>query len=214
MTPGSPATQVSGAATQKVVRLPTRESDEELLELLGRDERRAQAGIYDKYSADVERILMRLLGPDPELADLLHDVFLTAFGSLGSLRDRGKLRSWLIGIAVFQTRKLIRRRKLRRMVESMSPFELPEQEACLPSVEVTEALRATYAILSCLPTEERIAFALRCVDGMDLSSVAEVTGVSLATVKRRVGRAQCEFVALARKSEALSGWVDKGACAQ
>jgi RNA polymerase sigma-70 factor, ECF subfamily len=214
MTPVPSTTQVHNSDAQKVVRLPTRESDDELIELLGHDARRAQAGIYDKYSADVERILMRLLGPDSEIADLLHDVFLTAFGSLGGLRERGKLRSWLIGIAVFQTRKLIRRRKLRRIVESVSPFELPEQEACLPSVEVTEALRETYAILSRLPTEERIAFALRCVDGMDLSSVAEVTGVSLATVKRRVGRAQCSFVSLAKESEVLREWVEKGALAQ
>jgi RNA polymerase sigma-70 factor, ECF subfamily len=210
MTPVTTAAQSHPPENAKVVRLPTRESDEELIELLAHDERRAQAGIYDKYSADIERILVRVLGPDSELADLLHDVFLTAFGAIEGLRDSGKLRSWLIGIAVHQARKLIRRRRLRRIVQIVAPFELPEQEACLPSAEVTEALRETYAVLSRLPTEERIAFSLRCVEGMDLASVAEATGVSLATVKRRVGRGQRLFVDLARKSESLSEWVQRG----
>jgi RNA polymerase sigma-70 factor (ECF subfamily) len=47
-----------------------------------------------------------------------------------------------------------------------------------------------YALLRTLPTDERIAWVLRCVEGHDLETVARMTRCSLATVKRRISRAQ------------------------
>jgi RNA polymerase sigma-70 factor, ECF subfamily len=210
MPPVVPRAQSGRTEARTVVQLPRRVTDEELIALLLSNPLRARAAIFDRYAADIERVLCRVLGPDSELLDLLHDVFITAFGSIHKLQDNSKLRSWLIGIAVHQARRLIRRRKLRRLVRSMAPFDLPEQEAISASIEVTEALRETYSILSCLPTDERIAFALRCIDGMDLGSIAQATGVSVATVKRRIQRGQQSFTALARENDVLCDWLERG----
>jgi RNA polymerase sigma-70 factor, ECF subfamily len=199
--------------TGKVLRLPLRESDANLLASLADDPNRALAGIFDRYSSDVERVLYRILGPDSEICDVLHDVFVTAISSLDKLRDEAKLRSWLVGIAVHKARKLIRRRKLRRIVQCMAPFELPEHEATLPTAEISEALRHTYSLLARLPADDRIAFALRHVDGMDLTSIAQATGVSLATAKRRIARGQQTFVELARQHETLADWLERGTLA-
>jgi RNA polymerase sigma-70 factor (ECF subfamily) len=75
---------------------------------------------------------------------------------------------------------------------------------------VSEALRATYAVLAELPADERIVFALRHVDGMELIAVAGACGISLATVKRRLGRAQRTFCERAEKHAALVEWLGKG----
>jgi RNA polymerase sigma-70 factor (ECF subfamily) len=82
------------------------------------------------------------------------------------------------------------------------------------SAEVSEALALTYRILNRLPPDERIAFALRHIDGMELLAIAEATSVSLATTKRRLARAQQRFVALANRSEVLREWVEKGTLAR
>jgi RNA polymerase sigma-70 factor (ECF subfamily) len=123
------------------------------------------------------------------------------------LRDASALRSWLGGIAVRKARKLIRRRQRWRFIQFVSPAELPESAAALASPEVSEALRATYAILGRLPADECIAFALRHIEGMDLTAMADVTRVSLATVKRRLTRAHARFIEFARDSDALLGFL-------
>ncbi len=73
------------------------------------------------------------------------------------------------------------------------------------------ALRAVYAVLARMPTEERIGLPFRQVDGWELSEVAEQTGMSLATTKRRLTRAVERFEALVRLDdgtiEIISNWL-------
>ncbi|MEZ4313044.1 MAG: sigma-70 region 4 domain-containing protein [Polyangiaceae bacterium] len=76
--------------------------------------------------------------------------------------------------------------------------------------EVRGALEATYAVLGELPADERIAFALRFIEGMELTEVAASCGVSLATIKRRIGRAEGRFVEKARRHPILAGRVEGG----
>lgn len=212
LTPGpiSKPEPVPSTAHGTVVRLPLPEADAALAVWLRSDPERAQEVLFDRFARDVERILFRILGPDPELTDLLHEVFITAITSIDSLRDNNVLRSWLAGIAVHQARRLIRRRRVRRLVRFVAPSKLPDHQAVMPNVEVSQALRETYRILEQLPTDERIAFTLRQIDGMELAGIAQATQVSLATVKRRVARAQRSFVEMAGKNETLVEWLKRG----
>jgi RNA polymerase sigma-70 factor (ECF subfamily) len=73
------------------------------------------------------------------------------------------------------------------------PDDLPEAEAPTVEHEVSEALRRTYVVLDALPIDERVPFTLRFVDGMELTEIGLVCGLSLATVKRRIARAQESF---------------------
>ena len=212
MTPTSPISRPDHSAPAKegrLLRLPLPESDAALVAALraGRDGAREE--IVRRCAPDVERVLYRVLGPDSEIEDVAHDVFMVAFTSLDQLRQPQALRSWLVGIAIRKVKKLLRRRKRWRFALDLGPGELPEHEATVASMEVSEALRSTYRILSRIPVDDRVAFALRHVGEMDLATVAEVTGVSLATAKRRIARAQRRFVELARASDILAPWLDK-----
>jgi RNA polymerase sigma-70 factor (ECF subfamily) len=210
MIPSSPTAapdEPRGAREGRLLRLPLPESDAALVAAVraGRDEAREE--VVRRCAPDVERILYRVLGPDPDLEDLCHEVFVAAFVALEQLREPQALRSWLVSIAVRKARKLIARRKRWSFIRSVAPSELPEPEAATTSAEVSDALRSTYRILGQLPVDDRIAFALRQVDGMELTAVAEATDVSLATAKRRILRARQRFVQLARKNEVLAPWV-------
>jgi RNA polymerase sigma-70 factor (ECF subfamily) len=188
--------------------LPVVESDALLVAALRAERMRAPEALLERFGDDIERILYRVLGPDPEIPDLLQDTFIVALTSIEHLRDASALKSWLTGIALRKAKKLIRRRYRWRFIKLVAPSDLPEAESNPAAPEVSEALRATYRILERLPADERIAFALRHIDGMELSSVASAAGVSLATIKRRLSRAHEAFVALARRDESLSDWVE------
>jgi RNA polymerase sigma-70 factor (ECF subfamily) len=194
-----------------VATLPIPEPDAALVAALRAGRADASTVLFDRYGGEVERVLYRILGPDSEIKDLLQDVFLVALGSLDKLRDPDALRGWLTSIAVRKARKCILRRQRWRFIQLWPATELPEREAPVVLPEVSEALRCTYAVLARMPADERVAFALRFVAGMELTAVAAACQVSLATIKRRLGRAQATFTALALEHGALHEWLDGGA---
>jgi RNA polymerase sigma-70 factor (ECF subfamily) len=208
-TRGNPAQapDAQQAARGTVVPFPVADSDSALVAALKAKRVDARRVLYERYGSDVERVLYRILGPDSEMDDILQDVFLAALASVTRLRQADKLKSYLIGIAVRKARKVIRQRRLWRFIHTSAPADLPDRAAPTAPEHVSDALRATYRILAKLPVDERITFALRHVDGMELGSVAEVTGVSLSTVKRRLTRAQSAFKRQAQQDDALSLWL-------
>jgi RNA polymerase sigma-70 factor (ECF subfamily) len=138
-------------------------------------------------------------------------VFVTAIDSIEKLDEPSSLRGWLGGIAVFTARSRMRRRTRWRIIELRPSEDLPDVEQVSAPPEVDEALRATYRVLERMPADERIAFALRFIDGMELTSVAEATRVSLSTVKRTLVKAQHRFQKLAAREPAIGEWLKGGA---
>jgi RNA polymerase sigma-70 factor (ECF subfamily) len=190
----------------EVIRLHRADSDEALVASLRAGEPGAGKALFEAYGAYVRKVLMRVLGPDSELGDLTQDVFVIALESLHKLEKARALRGWLAQIAVFQARHCLRRRKQWRILRFFGPEEMPQGRAREPDFEASEALRAAYQCLSSLTADEQIAFTLRFVEGMELAEVAETCGVSLATTKRRLARAEARFEELARGEPALAEW--------
>jgi RNA polymerase sigma-70 factor (ECF subfamily) len=185
-------------------------SDAVLVEGVRANRRAAIEAFYDRYSAHVIRVLGRVLGFERELADLHHEVFVKALESIGELRDPDALKPWLTSIAVFTARTCIQKRTRGRWLRFFATDELPDRPAATASDEIGEALRYTYWALDQLPAEERIAFALRIIDGMELTEVAEACGCSLATVKRRLSKAEAAFTKIARNHPVLAEWIEGG----
>lgn len=193
-----------------LVRLPLAEGDAEIVAALRAGQRAGGAALYDRYHGHVRRVLVRVLGPDAELGDLLQDVFVEAIDSIGGLEQPEALRGWLASIAVFRARAEIRRRTRAWWFPLFSHEKLPEHPAPVAAPEIDEAVRCTYCVLRKLPADERIAFALRFVDGMQVAEVAAACRVSVATIKRRLARAEKRFTTIARTLPALSEWLEGG----
>jgi RNA polymerase sigma-70 factor (ECF subfamily) len=173
----------------------------------------ALALLHQRFARPVLHILLRILGPDHELEDMHHDVFVRALGSLSQLRDPGALRGFMSAIAVHTARAGLERRIRRRRWVFLSPSEsLPEPEPVDPGPghEARAAVRAAYRVLACLPVPERIAFTLRYFEQMELSQVAQACNVSLASIKRRLARAEARFWTIARRTPELADYVEGG----
>jgi RNA polymerase sigma-70 factor (ECF subfamily) len=190
--------------------LPFAGDDEALVRGLRRRDPAAVAEFCERYSDHVMRVLARVLGADTELSDLHHDVFVRALGALPKIREPDRLKGWVSIIAVNVARNALKRRYRQRWLRFGRSEELPEAHAIEASDEQNEALRRTYATLDQLPREERIAFSLRIIDGMKLTEVAQACEVSLATIKRRLARAEARFLTLARTDDVLADWIEGG----
>lgn len=187
-------------------------ADAELVEGLQSGEPWARAALFDRYAPAVARVLRRLMGPEAEgeLADLVHDVFVQALCSIDSLRDAEALPAWIRTIATRTAYRAIRSRRARHWLRFWEPSDLPEIRVEGADPEHIEACQRTYALLDRMPTKERVAFVLRHVEKLELKQVADACSVSLATIKRRLARAQQRFSRLATGDPLLRSWLQEG----
>jgi RNA polymerase sigma-70 factor (ECF subfamily) len=168
----------------------------------------AATAFYDRHVGIVRTLVFRLMGPDPEVDDVVHDVFVRALESLHRLREAGSLRAWLMGIATRAVGIRFQKRRRQRWLRFMAPEDVPDRAAtATPATELGEALRELYAILGSMDPDERIAFVLRCVEGLSLEDGARAAGTSMATFRRRIARAEAKFFARARSRPALDAWL-------
>lgn len=178
-----------------------------LLTRLRAREPAATALLFDRYVSAVERAVQGVLGPDPEVEDLVQDAFVAALRGIDGFRgEEAALGAWVRGIAVRLALKKIRWRRARRWLG----WEGSESVATLHAVTETDtqaALRRAYALLDRLPAVERAAFGLRFIEGMRLEEVAQDLGVSLATAKRRIRSARQRFSQLAAGDALLRDWL-------
>ena len=172
----------------------------------------AAAAFFNEYESLVERTIARILGADSDLADATQDTFIRALRSIHRLRDPQAMTEWILQIAVCTAADWVRRRQRRNWLTFRDPVEMLNSPAATVDAADREALRATYAILDKLNIEERTVFALRLIDGMELKEVAVACECSLATVKRRLARAEARFVKLARLAPCLSPWITVSDC--
>jgi len=170
----------------------------------------AVAVFYDRHAPHVQRTLRAALGPDADLPDLLQEVFIRALDGIAELDSPTRVRSWLTSIAVFTARAHIRRRARRKWLDVFSPERTRSEELQPPSSEARAALLETYRVLETFPVDDRLAFVLRFVDGATLPEGATACGVSLATFKRRLARAERRFLQAVADRPVLKYWLERG----
>ena len=200
-------------ASRDVVRpLPAVRDDAALLEGLRAGEPWAMAALFERYGPHVQRLLRKILGPQPslEIPDLIHDVFVRALSSIGQLREPAAMLAWMQAITTRLAYRALTAQRARRWLRFWEPVELVTLAAPAVETEVLDAYRRTYAVLERMPVGERIVFTLRYIDGMELSPIAVACEVSLATVKRRLARASQRFASAAQRDEVLRTWLQEG----
>jgi RNA polymerase sigma-70 factor, ECF subfamily len=89
-------------------------------------------------------------------------------------------------------RRFRRRRLLQRLGFDSEVDDAALAQLAAPGLasEAVAELAKLDQVLAGLPAEQRIAWLLQRVEGLELAEVAAACGVSIATVKRRIASAQ------------------------
>lgn len=167
--------------------------DAQLVILGARGEVSALEQLYRRHAAFAIHLATRIEGSARDVEDIVHDAFLRAFERLGDLVEPSAFRSWLGSIVVHKVRSRMRRARLLGLLgmgKSSEPVDLDALASPAASPHARAQIAQIYALLQTLPADDRIAWILRSVEGHDLETVAQMTDCSLATVKRRISRAQ------------------------
>ncbi len=179
-----------------------------LARALLRGERAAGAALWDHFSPLVRGLLGRAFGPEEGTEDALQEVFLRVFHKGKTLRDPACLRSFVVAVTVHFIRSELRKRRLRRAIMRPLGRRSAPIETTAPVAGPRLAVAALYRALDDLPVDERIAFTLRFFEGASLEDAAVLSGMSLATFKRRLAAAKHTLWARALADPWLSAYVD------
>jgi RNA polymerase sigma-70 factor (ECF subfamily) len=168
-------------------------NDDQVVDLVLGGDKQAFEALYRRHAAFAINLAVRLQGSAADVEDVVHDAFIRAHGRLAELRDPGAFRAWLGSIVVRLVRTRLRRERLGRALGFGVSREAADLEALVSyeaSPEARAELAQVYALLTLMPTDCRIAWALRFIERHRLEEVAQLTDCSLATAKRRIARAQ------------------------
>jgi RNA polymerase sigma-70 factor (ECF subfamily) len=165
---------------------------ESVLELADFDE------VVRLYRPRIFRYLMASLADRDVAESLTQDCFLKAYNARHQFRGESSLSTWLTRIALNLIRDHLRSRRMRFWqktrdtavdvvdISDWIPDGASSPEAiCLQQERVKEVWQAVEK----LSRQQRNVFLLRFVEEMELSEIAESTGMNTSTVKSHLYRA-------------------------
>lgn len=172
--------------------------DAELVRQACNDSRRAIEVLFRRHAPMIHALSYRLLGRPQEAQEVAQESLLTAFKDLSKLREPARFSSWLRAICAQKCRSRIRNIRVRRRLGLLDgpEYDLTHFVSSQPDPATLAELRLLSAAVDQLTAEERAAMILVRVEGMTLPEAAETLGRSLATVKRRLARADSRLAKL------------------
>ena len=172
---------------------------------------RCQAGLHPdkaafsellrRYQSHVDKVLYHLAPDWQDRADLAQEIWIRVYRNIKRLQEPNKFRGWLSRIATNLFYDELRKRKRTRPPLSLDaprmlddndmewdiPADVPGPDEDLSTREFYDQLQDAIADL---PEVFRVTIVLREIQGLAYEEIAEMTGVSLGTVKSRIARAR------------------------
>ncbi|MGG6297996.1 sigma-70 family RNA polymerase sigma factor [Leptolyngbya sp. AN02str] len=166
-----------------------------------RPEKAAFAELIRRYQTHVDRVLYHLAPDWSDRADLAQEVWIRAYRNVKRLQEPGKFRGWLSRIATNLFYDELRKRKRvdaplsldapRTLEDGEMDWEIPcDSPGPADDLATREFYDQLRVAIADLPESFRTTIVLREIEGMAYEEIAEITGVSLGTVKSRIARAR------------------------
>jgi len=166
-----------------------------------RPDRAVFAELMRRHQSYLDKILYHLAPDWQDRSDLAQEVWIRVYRNLNRLQEPEKFRGWLSRIATNLFYDELRKRKRvsqplsldarHKLDDGEMDWEIASNE---PSPDEVLTTREFYdqlqAALADLPEVFRTTIVLREIQGMPYEEIAEITGVSLGTVKSRIARAR------------------------
>jgi RNA polymerase sigma-70 factor, ECF subfamily len=169
-----------------VFRVVRNENTPSLVLAFREGERGAATALWHRFGQRIHRLVLRTLGPDDAVEDLVQESFTRVLQRITSIRQEAALEGFVVAITLNTVRLELRRRRRHRFFS----FLLPSEEPVAEDTSVQLDVKRLFAALDFLTVDQRLAFTLRHLEQLELTEVAVAMGVSLATAKRRVGQAK------------------------
>lgn len=144
----------------------------------------AMAQLYDRYSAVVYSVALRVLGDTGAAEDVLQEIFMQLWRNPGAFdASRGNLAPWLAVITRNRAVDLLRKRRPQTEISETIVSVEPDLAAETDRGRVTEKV---CGVLKEMPAPQRQALEMAYFEGYSHSEISEKTGEPLGTIKTRI----------------------------
>lgn len=169
--------------------------DAALVAAMAREDERAAAQLYDKYSAAMFGLAVRIVGEGADAEDVVLDAFTQAWNNAPTYAaDRGSVLGWLTTITRTRALDCVRSRGRRSKAVDAASRSMGDEPVAVAaaSVSATEVLElgeraaAVNSAMAVLSGHQRNAIELAFFEGLTHSEIAERLGEPLGTIKTRI----------------------------
>ena len=155
---------------------PVPTDDHELYRAVLAGDRERFHELVHRHAAPLWSTIRRSLRDREEARDVLQETWARALERLPELRDPGRLRAWLVSIALNLVRE--RGRRPRPLSVEGLAAELVAREPGPPDCESRDALAAVRGEIEQLPPRQREVFDLRMNHGLSHAEIARLLGIT------------------------------------
>jgi len=159
-------------------------TDEDLMNAYGQGDMNAFELLYDRHRAPLYRYILRLAGDAATANDLYQGCWEKIIRARRRYKPAAPFRAWIYRIAHNHVMDHFRRnRRIGAMPVSEPRESGPGPEELLLSEDRSIRLQAA---IDKLPDGQKDVLLLKLESGLDLQTIAEITGVSRETAKSRL----------------------------
>lgn len=163
-------------------------TDEELVHHTLHGDDSAFTTLIDRHAPACLRFASRMLGSRDDAEDAVQESLVRAHRALTRYHPATAFRTWLFAIVVNRCRSMLAARSRRS--RWFTAADDTTARARMQSHENRTAFRIELArALDAIPVDQREAFLLKHVEGLEYAEMAEMTGVGVSALKMRVQRA-------------------------
>jgi RNA polymerase sigma-70 factor (ECF subfamily) len=169
------------------------EDDEQLMLKVAEGNRAAFTALYERFSAPIYSLALKMLANDAEAQDLLQEVFLSIWNKAVTFRaERGTAFAWVVSQARNRAIDRIRSRRRRgELVDAHGPELEPSGSVVTSSAqnaELSERGRHVRSALEQLSDEQKQVLRMAYFEGLTQAEIAAKLAEPLGTIKARAHR--------------------------
>lgn len=180
------------------MRDPEKYSEEELLQLLRRQDATGFAYLYDNYANALYGVILTIIDDRHFAGDILQEVFVKIWRHIDQYdASRGRLFTWMHNIARNSAIDATRRKEWRKSMQN-NPLPTDGEELTDGSVAtgVEPDLRSSVAVLK---EDHKVLVDMSYFQGYTQAEIAVMLGIPLGTVKTRLRAALTQLKKLITK---------------
>ena len=172
------------------------ESDRLLVERAKTGDHEAFAALVETHARAVTALALAMVGLREDARDLAQEAFVEAYKRLGELREPGRFKAWVSGIARRKCIYLLRERASSREVDAgvaLAFARASRTSAPDAAAETAERGALVRSAVNSLPERDREVVMLRYTAGLPPREIAEYLDLSVDAVEKRLERAKAEL---------------------
>lgn len=161
--------------------------DSEILDKFSVESSRNEAFnlLLNKYQQKVYWHIRRLVIDHDDTDDIVQEVFIKVWKSLGNFRNDSQLFTWLYRIATNESITFLNRKKQRNNIslDESAGYDLAQTLADCPYFDGDKAQMKLQKALLTLPEKQRLVFNMKYYDDLKYEEISEILGTTVGGLK-------------------------------